>query len=43
MNTSATLWNLQSVKQHGGGPLYVRATPDNFEVVLEAGECVGIN
>jgi len=42
-NTSATLWSLQSVKPHGGGPLHVRTTPDNFEVVLVTGECVGIH
>jgi hypothetical protein len=35
MNARATLSNGRIVKENGGGKVVVRATQDNFEVVLE--------
>jgi hypothetical protein len=35
MNARATLWNGGTGKENGGGTAVVRATQDNFEVVLE--------
>jgi hypothetical protein len=40
MNARATLSKSKPVKENGGGTVVVRATQDNFEVVLEILKCV---
>jgi hypothetical protein len=35
MNVSGTLSNDRTVKENGGGTVVVRASQDNFEVIME--------